>query len=122
VVGPWSAVWGANMTVVGTEGAVTPHSGTKMVRGASGQNQYISQEWYNAAFRQNAQPYQYLSNSIGGSTIPLGSGGVSFMIIWLSLTTASRRTAPITRLAKILILPPPGNGWAGRGFIPGRWV
>jgi hypothetical protein len=56
---PW---WGAeppNLIVVTNENGVTPHSGTRMVRGASTNSFAFSQDLYNIGFRvNNGAPYK----------------------------------------------------------------
>src|SRR3954454_8670535 len=48
---PWFGPAPPNARVVGTEGAVLPHSGNNMIRGSAPSD--LDQNWYNLAYRLN---------------------------------------------------------------------
>ena len=50
---PWFGPVPANGIIVGTEGSISPHSGTQMVRGANGGTIQFDQDYYNLAYRLN---------------------------------------------------------------------
>jgi hypothetical protein len=74
---PWFGPAPPNARVVGTEGSVTPHSGTQMIRGSAASDK--DENWYNLAYRLNS------GNSYSGNIQytwwfydPLGSGGTTY--------------------------------------------
>jgi hypothetical protein len=74
---PWFGPAPPNARVVGTEGSVSPHSGSNMIRGSAPSD--TDENWYNLAYRLNG------GNSYTGNVEfdwwfydPLGSGGSDY--------------------------------------------
>ena len=74
---PWFGPAPPNARVVGTEGSVSPHSGTQMIRSSAPSD--LDENWYNLAYRLNGgSPFTGLIAYDWWFYDPLGSGGSNF--------------------------------------------
>jgi hypothetical protein len=74
---PWFGPAPPNARVVTTEGSITPHSGSQMIRASAPSD--LDENWYNLAYRQNGgNPYMGDIQYSWWFYDPLGSGGANY--------------------------------------------
>jgi Bacterial lectin len=74
---PWFGPAPPNARVVGTEGSVSPHGGSQMIRGSAPSD--LDENWYNLSYRQHNQiPYSGNIMLDFWFYDPLGAGGTAF--------------------------------------------